>query len=222
VSCRPLACRSVHIEPSSSSGRFDTSTRSATGLRSIALVAEKLQANELVAQIACHLIEVLPPLARVSLSSQLDIKMIQKALEATRQNLDTQSTRQIERLNERERQHLSESAIPESTKATNDAAPPPNLWLVTAFKDLVLDFNVKLPFIDEAWPIAESIRWHVAIARDSIVDARRAMADRFLASRGSEYISPFTGFAINNIKLSERSHMHKLLEKAPGALMHIL
>jgi len=145
--------------------------------------------------------------------------MIQDALEAGRQNLGTQTMRRIERLTQRQQQDLSESTIPEAMKSSSDALPPPDLWFDTAFKDLVLDFNVKLPFIDETWPVDENIRWHLAIARDAITEARRTATNLYIASRGRAQFAPFTTFAINNIKLSGRSDMIDVLKEAPGALI---
>jgi len=143
--------------------------------------------------------------------------MIQDALETTRQNSGTQTMRRVERLTQRQQQYLSESAIPEASKPNSDALPPPDAWFVTAFKDLVLDFNIKLPFIDETWPVAENIRWHLAIARDSVTEVRRTTANLYITSRSRTQFPPLTTFAINNLKLSERSDMFNLLHKAPGA-----
>jgi len=45
--------------------------------------------------------------------------------------------------------------------------------LLDAFVDVVLDFDIKLPFDDPEWPLSTFWRLHLATARDQVSAARR-------------------------------------------------
>jgi len=175
-----------------------------------------LQANGLAAHVASFLISSLPPLARLSLCGEIDIATIQQTLEAEHEDLVARKAWITERPAVGQAQSPSNSAALGLTTVMNVAVTAAGSWFITAFQDLVLNFRVKLPLTDDEWTVDETVRWHVAIARESILKARCTKTNIWIERHSTYEIGALTVFAVYNLRLSERSEMKHSLEKAPG------
>jgi len=176
-------------------------------------VAQRLQAHSIAAAIGIHLMSTLPPLARLSLFSEIDVDAIKDTLTSSREDQIARKSRSMKRVARRQQQ--AEEALPATEQSTSSIST--ESWFITAFKDLVLDFDVKEPFVDENWPLADTIRWHLVIARRDILETRRLKGNAFIVRWDKHHFSPVEAFAINNVKHMKRSEMLVTLKTAPGS-----
>lgn len=74
----------------------------------------------------------------------------------------------------------SNGAVTETSTRPSAQADSGVGMLADAFADVVLDFDVKLPFEDPEWPLSASWRIRLATAREQVSAARRVALDSWI------------------------------------------
>jgi len=81
-----------------------------------------------------------------------------------------------------DKEERTDSAADEETGSLQDPDRASG-WLADAFVAVVLDFDAKLPFYDQAWPLDAIWRLHLATAREEVSEGRRAAIDNWASSQ---------------------------------------
>ena len=138
--------------------------------RRLLSIAHRLQANAIVLRLGKHLLMRISPLACLSICAEFDLDgLLSTALVDVRAGYTSTSARAAG----------NNAATGTGTRqfARSDAGVG---MLSDAFIDVVLDFDVKLPFEDPEWPLSASWRIRLATARDQISAARRVALDTWI------------------------------------------
>ena len=77
--------------------------------------------------------------------------------------------------------------------------------LADAFADVVLDFDVKLPFEDPEWPLSATWRIRLATARDQVSAARRVALDGWINSYRQNNLGGMEAYQVLHLPQSVRT-----------------
>ena len=132
-------------------------------------VAQRLQATGTVVKLAIQLMSELPPLARLSLCRELDLDEVQRIASSAEAARQSRAVKTAEL-----RGHPTEPELkPQESDTASADSPIRDLLLFNAFRDVVLDFSLQLPFTDSSWPVDDWMKVHLATAREQLVEGRR-------------------------------------------------
>ena len=133
-------------------------------------IAHRLQANAIVLRLGKHILKRISPLACLSICAEFDLDgLLSTALVDVRAGYASMSARAA-----------SNGAVTETSTRPSAQADSGVGMLADAFADVVLDFDVKLPFEDPEWPLSASWRIRLATAREQVSAARRVALDSWI------------------------------------------